>query len=165
MSSIFFYLSRNPSSYAALAHEIRTAFPSGREIQAGPKLAGCRYLRACIDEGMRLSPPVPGIPWREQDPNSSGPLVIDGHVIPKDTLFGVSAYAIQHNEAYFPDPFVFRPERWLDAEDDAKTLHDAFAVFSLGSRSCAGKALAYMEMSCEFFSEFFLLILLFGRSY
>jgi cytochrome P450 len=80
--------------------------------------------------------------------------VIDGHLIPKGTLFSVSAYAIGHNEEYFPDSYTFKPERWLETgttsserQVAAKRMHDAFAVFSTGSRSCAGKPLAYMEMS------------------
>lgn len=80
------------------------------------------------------------------------PLIIDGHVIPPGTQVGVNTYSIHRNEAYFPDPFVFKPERWL-ADDpstsgEAKKLaRDAFAAFSIGSRGCAGKAMAYLEMS------------------
>ncbi|KAI0862067.1 cytochrome P450 [Xylaria cubensis] len=151
LSATFFYLSRNPECYEKLCTEIRSSFESGQDIKTGPQLAGCRYLRACLDEGMRMSPPVPGTLWRMQDPGDEQPLVIDGHVIPKGTLMGVSTYAIHHNEEYFPDSFAFKPERWLAAgtsleeETAAKRMHDAFAVFSTGSRSCAGKALAYME--------------------
>ncbi|KAI0453471.1 cytochrome P450 [Xylaria acuta] len=154
LSATFFYLSRNPKRYEKLCNEIRTAFASGRDIKTGPQLAGCRYLRACLDEGMRMSPPVPGALWRMQDPGDEQPLVIDGHVVPKGTLMGVSIYAIHHNEEYFPDSFAFKPERWLAAgtssseeEAAAKRMHDAFAAFSTGSRSCAGKPLAYMESS------------------
>ncbi|KAI3325418.1 cytochrome P450 [Xylariaceae sp. AK1471] len=153
LSAASFYLSRNPECYQKLASEIRSTFGSGQDIKSGPQLASCRYLRACIDEAMRMSPPVSTILWREQDPNDEQPLVIDGHVIPKGTLFGVSAYAIHHNEEYFPDAYSFKPERWLDADTSpeqqaaAKRMHNAFAVFSIGSRSCAGKPLAYMEMS------------------
>ncbi|RYC57327.1 hypothetical protein CHU98_g8890 [Xylaria longipes] len=151
LSATFFYLSRNPGCYEKLCNEIRSTFASGEEIKAGPQLAGCRYLRACLDESMRMSPSVPGTLWRIQDPGDEQPLVIDGHLVPKGTLMGVSAYAIHHNEEYFPDSFTFKPERWLAAgtssEEDAaaKRMHDAFAAFSTGSRACAGKALAYME--------------------
>ncbi|KAI1744957.1 cytochrome P450 [Xylaria scruposa] len=153
LSATLFYLSRNPKCYEKLCAEIRSTFASGQDIKTGPQLAGCRYLRACLDEGMRMSPPVPGTLWRMQDPSDEQPLVIDGHVIPRGTLMGVSTYAIHHNEEYFPDSFAFKPERWLatgtSSEEEAasKRMHDAFAVFSTGSRSCAGKALAYMESS------------------
>jgi cytochrome P450 len=144
MSATLFYLSRNPEQYSKVAKEIRSAFNSGKDIQGGPQLAGCRYLRACIDEAMRMSPPVPGTLWRQQVDNDTQPLVIDGHVIPKGTLFGVSAYAIHHNEAIFPDSFSYKPERWLETPTVSDQLA-GFAAFSVGARGCAGKPMAYTE--------------------
>ncbi|KAG8163916.1 hypothetical protein KVR01_005834 [Diaporthe batatas] len=155
LGALLFYLSRevNSEAYRKLADEIRTTFPSAEEIRSGPKLSGCHYLRACIDEALRMSPPIPGIAWRQQaaeDPQKGQPLIIDGHVIPPGTQLGVSAYALHHNEEYFPSPFSFQPERWLNAEKDAAQaakMRSAFMPFSVGSRSCAGKAMAYLEAS------------------
>ncbi|KAH8892746.1 cytochrome P450 [Thozetella sp. PMI_491] len=154
----FFYLTRNPDCYKRLADEIRKAFESGHDIKTGPQLAACTYLRACIDEAMRMSPPLSSMLWREQVAGDSRPFVVDGHVIPRGTLVSVTAYALHHNEEYFPDSFAFRPERWLapisspgDTESGAKLadkVHlDAFAPFSVGPRACGGKAMAYMEAS------------------
>ncbi|KAI1397272.1 cytochrome P450 [Hypoxylon fuscum] len=148
VSATFFYLSRNPECYEKLAQEIQSTFVSAQDIKSGPQLASCHYLRACINEALRMSPSVPGTLWRSQDPNDGQPLIIDGHAIPKGTLFGVSAYAIHHNKAYFPDPFAFKPERWLEGHTPTtKPVHDAFAAFSVGSRSCPGKSMAYLERS------------------
>ncbi|KAK8013096.1 cytochrome P450 [Apiospora marii] len=148
ISALFFYLSRSPEVYKKLAKEIRSTFQSNADIRNGPQLAGCRYLRACIDEALRMSPPVAGTLWREPyaEELGKGPFVVDGQLIPPGTQVGVSVYAIHHNEQYFSDPFVFRPERWL--ESDAETLsrmNSAFCPFSLGSRGCAGKSMAYLE--------------------
>jgi cytochrome P450 len=151
----FFYLSRNPDCYQKLAAEIRSTFASSDEIKGGPKLAKCHYLRACIDESMRMSPPVTATLWREQIANDGdvSPLLVDGHVIPKGAYVGVNAYAIHHNEQYFPDSFKFAPERWLtevkNPEDKAarKLMSDAFAPYSIGPRGCAGKSMAYLEIS------------------
>lgn len=54
LGGLFFYLSReaNAEAYRKLADEIRTTFSSVDEIHSGPKLSGCHYLRACIDEAM-----------------------------------------------------------------------------------------------------------------
>ncbi|KAI1253593.1 hypothetical protein MGN70_005803 [Eutypa lata] len=152
MCTVFYYLSRNPSAYAQLASEIRTTFSSGSEIRHGQKLTSCKYLRAVIDESMRISPPTPGVMWREQDPLSTEPLVVDGHVIPPGTLVGVGTYSLMHNPEYFPEPFAFRPERWLEDEapeekEARATMRRAFIPFILGDRGCAGKAVAYLEMS------------------
>ncbi|KAH9905832.1 cytochrome P450 [Xylariomycetidae sp. FL2044] len=154
LSTIFFYLSRNPLAYSRLADEIRRVFSSGRAIRQGNQLTSCKYLRAVIDESMRICPPTPGVMWRELDPLSTQPLVVDGHPIPPGTMVGVGVYSLMHNAAYFPEPFAFRPERWLESGDDAPDVEEAraamrraFIPFMLGDRGCAGKAMAYLEMS------------------
>ncbi|KAH9885670.1 cytochrome P450 [Xylariomycetidae sp. FL2044] len=159
MAALFFYLSRYPKCYDALSSEIRTKFAKGSEIQGGPQLASCRYLRACINEALRMSPPIGGTLWRElAHDQTKEPLVIDGHIIPPGTQVGVNTYSIHHNEAYFPDPFTFKPERWLsdsdsppaDGQDDdiaTTAMYRAFVPFSVGGRSCVGKAMAYLETS------------------
>lgn len=146
----FFYLSRYPECYQKLAHEIRSTFIHGREIKTGPQLAGCRYLRACIDESMRMSPPISTTLWREQvsGGDTSEPLIVDGQIIPRGTIVGVNIYALHHNEEYFPDPFTYQPERWLEDGGANKEINSAaFAPFSTGPRSCAGKSMAYLETS------------------
>jgi hypothetical protein len=56
-------------------------------------------------------------------------------------------------QEYFPDPFSYKPERWLQAEGEKgapgslKAMNDAFAPFSVGSRGCAGKSMAYLEIN------------------
>lgn len=150
ISSIFFYLSRNADVYGKLAEEIRTTFSSDSDIHGGPKLSSCRYLRACIDEALRMSPPVNGTLWRQlvADDDSSQPLVVDGHVVPPGTHIGVNIYTLHHNEDYFPDPYKYKPERWLDSDEyQLRNMKAAFASFSAGSRSCAGKPMAYLELS------------------
>ncbi|KAF4627990.1 hypothetical protein G7Y89_g10160 [Cudoniella acicularis] len=153
LSATFFYLSRNQHAYRTLAHEIRSTFTTSSEIR-GTGVAACAYLRACIDEAMRLSPPSPGILWRDlaPDDDNTQPFIVDGHVIPPGTVVGVNTYSVHHNEHYFPDPFAYRPERWLPSENDfspeqKKVMRDALAPFSIGPRGCAGKAMAYLESS------------------
>ncbi|KAI0593008.1 cytochrome P450 [Biscogniauxia sp. FL1348] len=150
MSALFFYLSRDPERYRKLADEIRTTFSSGSDICGGPKLSGCQYLRACIDETLRISPPVNGTLWRElaADDDGTKPFIVDGHVIPKGTQVGVNIYTLHHNPEYFPDPYAFNPERWLEGdEEEKKRMKDAFAPFQIGYRGCAGKPMAYLETS------------------
>ncbi|KAI0019182.1 cytochrome P450 [Xylariomycetidae sp. FL0641] len=156
LAALFFYLSRNRTCYDRLAQEIRSAFKDSTEIQRGPKLSSCFHLRACFNEALRMSPPVGGTLWRQlADGEDDAPFVVDGHVIPPGTHVGVNVYSIHHNKEYFPEPFEFKPERWIagnghttcDADEDNHSLvtHRAFTPFSLGSRSCAGKSMAYLE--------------------
>ncbi|KAK5988316.1 Cytochrome P450 monooxygenase apf7 [Cladobotryum mycophilum] len=153
MSSAFFYLARNPRCKEKLLQEIQTTFESSADIHSGSKLSSCVYLRACIDEALRMSPPVPGTMWREQlleDINTDKPFTVDGHIIPPGVHVGVNAYSIHHNEEYFPDPFVYKPERWLPAEEGSELTEAkraAFVPFSIGARGCLGKPMAYQEAS------------------
>lgn len=107
-----------------------------------------------IDESLRLSTgTVSG--WRIQDAASIAAreqLIVDGHVIPPGTEVAINAYSLMRNAQYYPEPFAFRPERWF--AEDGKTLRgsndilrQAFVPFSTGARSCAGQAMAYLELS------------------
>lgn len=149
MSGLFFYLSQSPGCYQKLASEVRSAFKNPREIRQGEKLTSCRYLRACIDETLRMSPPIPATLWRTQVQESCEPVIIDGHLVPKGTEIGVNIYALHHNEKIFPEPFTFNPDRWLDDGRDGKDgiQRRSFTPFSIGPRSCPGKAVAYLEIS------------------
>ncbi|KAI1293262.1 cytochrome P450 [Xylaria venustula] len=150
LSALFFYLSQNPEAYRKLSDEVCETFTDGTDIKGGPELASCRYLRACIDESLRMSPPVSGTLWRELEKGQEGkgPLVINGHIIPRGTQVSINIYSLHHNEDYFPEPFVFRPERWLvKNSNELRTLHSAFTPFSIGSRGCVGKPMAYLEAS------------------
>jgi cytochrome P450 len=147
LATLFFYLSRNPDCLQKLALEIGSKFATSSEILGGPQLASCGYLRACINESLRMSPPVGGTLWREQSKEDiRRPLVIDGHVIPAGTRIGLNIYALHHNPAYFPDPFTYKPERWISSSDGSKTT-GAFMAFSIGPRGCAGKSMAYQLVS------------------
>lgn len=150
ISALLFYLTRHPEIYRKLAQEIRTTFSSSSEIHGGPQLSNCQYLRACIDEALRISPPVNGTLWRElpADDDGSKPFVVDGHVIPKGVQVGVNIYTLQHNPEYFPDPYAFKPERWLSGDEaEKRRMKEAFATFQIGYRGCAGKPMAYLEAS------------------
>ncbi|KAF2845446.1 cytochrome P450 [Plenodomus tracheiphilus IPT5] len=146
ISAFFFYLARHPGAYKALAAEIRNTFHCVEEIRPGPKLNDCKYLRACIDESMRLAPPVAAPLWREMMHQD----IIAGVVLPKGTNVATCAYSMHRNPAYFTEPNSFKPERWLidsESSNQGDLAKRAFAPFSLGSRGCIGKNLAYMEMS------------------
>jgi len=149
LAATLFYLLRNKPCLAKVTAEVREAFASPDEIHAGPKLESkCTYLAACIEEAMRLSPPVASVLPREVMP---GGVVIDGEFIPAGTVVGVPPYALQHDEDIYPDPWAFRPQRWIAGREgmkgeDVRRAQAAMSPFSHGSRGCIGKALAYLEM-------------------
>ncbi|KAF2656075.1 benzoate 4-monooxygenase cytochrome P450, partial [Lophiostoma macrostomum CBS 122681] len=154
ITAVFFYLSRYPACYTRLCEEIRTSFTTAESIRSGPTLASCTYLRACIDETLRISTPATGTMWRELDAKDKDPVIIDGTVVPPGTQVCVNLYCLHHNSDYFPKPFTFIPERWLmdpndteEAKASKKLMREAFVPFSIGTRACAGKSIAYSETS------------------
>ncbi|KAL2814050.1 cytochrome P450 [Aspergillus granulosus] len=148
MAALFFYLSRNPSAYSRVAREVRAVFKTPDEVCQGPKLSSCSYLRACIHEALRLCPPVGGALWREVLP---GGLAIPDHniQIPAGYEVGTGIWSLNRNEKYYPEPLVFRPERWIAEEAGAEAVgvaKDTLASFSAGPRNCVGKGLAMVEL-------------------
>ncbi|KAL2266815.1 hypothetical protein VTJ83DRAFT_6167 [Remersonia thermophila] len=160
MAATLFYLVRHPDALAKATQEIRAKFSALEDIHQGPQLTSCTYLRACIDEAMRLSPSVGGLLPREVLP---GGMTIDGEHIPAGTVVGTPHYTIHHNPDYYPKPFEYRPERWIVSknnetgdksaavsgvsEAEVALAHSAFCPFSIGPRGCIGKGLAYVEMT------------------
>ncbi|RFU31543.1 hypothetical protein B7463_g4834, partial [Scytalidium lignicola] len=150
LAGTLFYLTHYPEKQEKLSREILSTFQDVEEIVSGATLTGCTYLRAVIDETMRLSPPVGALLPREV---LSGGIDIDGLHIPAGSVVGTPHYAIHHNADYYPDPFNFKPERWIpDSEpgvtrDSVDLVQSAFCPFSIGSRGCIGKGLAYAELT------------------
>lgn len=97
---------------------------------------------------MRLSPSVCAVLWREV---CSDDFVIDGEHIPLGADLGVSVYVPHHDASVFPDPFAFKPERWLESESEGSsaqlaTQRMAFSPFGLGGRKCIGYKQAQLEI-------------------
>jgi cytochrome P450 len=149
LASSFFYLVHNPQTLAKLTKEIREKFQVVEEIHSGSELNSCHYLRAVVDESMRLSPPVGGILPREV---LSGGLTIDNHFIRAGVVVGTPHYTLHHHPSYYPSPFTFNPDRWIVdsspevTKDTVALAQSAFCPFSVGPRGCIGKGLAYAEL-------------------
>ena len=111
MAGMLFYLSRYPAAMERAVAEVRQTFSSVDEIRAGAKLNSCKFFRACIDETLRITPSSGSAPLREV---LNGGAQLDGKFIPEGVDVGVGIYAVQHNPDYFPEPFAFIPERWIE---------------------------------------------------
>ncbi|KAF2094506.1 cytochrome P450 [Rhizodiscina lignyota] len=150
ITSTIFYLLHNPIALATVQKEIREKFGSVEDIRAGPVLNSCTYLRACIDEAMRMSPPVSAILPRFTLDGGLDIPGLDIH-IPAGVGVGCPIYGLHHNTDYVPDPFTYRPERWIlgqsATEESLDALHSVFNPFSIGPRGCIGKPMAYLELT------------------
>ncbi|KAJ5194291.1 hypothetical protein N7491_001628 [Penicillium cf. griseofulvum] len=144
LSGLVAQLLYNPEKYDKLRHEIRSSFSQSEEINHD-RVIKLPYLNACIEEALRLKPPVgEGLLRRVPE----GGAMIDGHWIPGGTSVSVDPWAASHNEGNFRNCDDFVPERWLADKEQyfAGDKRKAMQPFSLGPQGCVGKRLAYMEM-------------------
>ncbi|GME45127.1 putative cytochrome p450 protein [Neofusicoccum parvum] len=140
LSGITYFLLRNPDKMKKLVEEIRALSAEDLNLETLPKL---KYMSACLEESLRMYPPLPIAAWRKAPLGGS---VICGEWVPERTRLGVSQYSAYHSPANFRDPDDFVPERWLPDSGFDGDKKDAFQPFSFGPRNCIGKNLAYHEM-------------------
>ncbi|KAH9971364.1 high nitrogen upregulated cytochrome P450 monooxygenase 2, partial [Lactifluus volemus] len=146
LTAIIYYLLCNPAVYERLQDEVDVAFPSEEEPLDMTRLSCMEWLNGCINEGLRLQPPVPSGSQRSLG-KGKGSRVLGKLVIPEETQVFLHTYSIHRDPRYFYTPEEFLPERWFST--DALTREHntaAFFPFSYGPAICAGKHLALMEM-------------------
>lgn len=145
LATTMFHLTRNDSARSRLLREIRAAAAAATSSN---KQADLPFLRACVKEGLRLGMANPTRLTRVVPP--SAPLKVDGIVIPGGTVIGCAAYTLHHDPAVFPEPFAFRPERWMDDGSDAglrrPDMDRSMIPFGAGLRACIGKNLAMHQL-------------------
>ena len=91
------------------------------------------YVSALVKEVYR---------WRVVTPQATPHCLIEddyyrGFYLPKGSVVIGNTYAILHDPVAFPDPHVFRPERYLDPSTRAPD-----GIFGYGGRACPGRFLA-----------------------
>ncbi|CAI7653290.1 unnamed protein product [Penicillium pancosmium] len=139
LAAATFYLLRGSVAYERLKDEIRGKFKTYKEIDHVSAQA-LPYLQAVISEGLRIYPP-----GSQGFPRVSPGASIDGVWVPAGTEVYTSAWTVTHDEANFHDPHTFKPERWMDPE--CTDIKEASQPFSLGTRACPGRNVAYMEVN------------------
>ncbi len=96
------------------------------------------YLDALVKEVLRISSLSPIGSAREV----LEPFQIQKWTIPPGLLIWTNAHGVHHDPEIYPQPNVFRPERFLDEPPDGY----AFLPFGGGARRCIGATLALLEL-------------------
>ncbi|KAL0066756.1 hypothetical protein AAF712_006147 [Marasmius tenuissimus] len=65
-----------------------------------------------------------------------------GYRIPKDSTVIGNSWAILHDEEMYPDPYAFKPERWIKDGKIDSAIRDITSGFGFGRRICPGRHLA-----------------------
>jgi cytochrome P450 len=132
-----YLLSQNPEAEARLHDELDAVLGGRRPtVEDLPRLP---YTAMVLNESLRMYPPVWAIGRRALRDFELG-----GWVIPAGSNIALSQWAMHHDARYYPNPWVFRPERWLPREQDARPEF-AFFPFGGGPRICIGESFARME--------------------
>ena len=117
-------LVRNPGAHEALLAAVRSGAGAEERIEA------------TIVEAMRSRPVIPIIGRRV-----SVPWQLGEHGVPAGTAVTMSILLVHHREDLYPQPFEFRPERWLGRKPGTYE----WIPFGGGIRRCLGAALAMAE--------------------
>jgi len=158
LSSVFFFLLKNPRVYQKLMQEIDSADSTGQlasskdttgagdvvPFSAANKLP---YLDAVITESFRIHPAVGLLLERVTPPQGA---VIHGKFVPGGIVVGCNAWVLHQNKEVFgEDANVYRPERWLESEGAdllrLSKMRQSMFQFGAGSRTCIGKNISLME--------------------
>ncbi|ODM18784.1 hypothetical protein SI65_05401 [Aspergillus cristatus] len=149
LSGITYWLLRTPDAMRKVTEEVRSIMKTEREITFH-NTANLPYMLACLNEALRIYPPVASGLQRMTIP--PGLTQISGYQIPPGTKVSVHQTAAYRSPLNFHTPDHFIPERWLpETKDDpySSFYNDKRSVlqpFSVGPRNCIGKNLAYNEM-------------------
>lgn len=151
LSFTVYLLALHPEVVEKLRAEVVQAYGSdGRPSVEDMK--SLKYLRAVLNETMRLFPPVP-LNIRTSDdtprvfPASAG---APKYYVPPRTPVVYSSVIIQRRkDLWGADALDFRPERWLEPETARRLAENPFMFmpFHAGPRLCLGQNFAYNEMS------------------
>ncbi|KIM86354.1 hypothetical protein PILCRDRAFT_816295 [Piloderma croceum F 1598] len=146
-----YMLASNPAILARLREEIISKVgPSARPTY--DDIRDMKYLRAVINETLRLYPAVPfdvrqsvnEAVWPSQN-SATKPIYI-----PANTSIVYSVFLIQRRtDLWGPDALEFDPDRFLDDRTKKYLTHNPFIFvpFNAGPRICLGQQFAYNEMS------------------
>ena len=102
-----------------------------KEIDSGDDDA---YLTATIQETLRRRPVLPNAAPRL----TMRDVEIGGWTFPPGVSLVVSTYLLHHDPAIYPDPYAFRPERFLENPPGTYT----WTPFGGGRRRCLGASFA-----------------------
>ncbi|CAG9994324.1 unnamed protein product [Clonostachys byssicola] len=142
-----FFLAKHPHCREKLQAEIDAGLQDGT-LSNPPKwgeVYKLPYLEAVLKESMRIFPIAS---WGLDRIVPEGGVTLAGTFIPAGTVVACQIDAIHRDtEVYGLDSEDFRPERWIEADEEQKRRMDrAFLAFSSGKRVCTGVHIAWLEM-------------------
>jgi len=148
IQSFLHHILSEPPVYDRICSEIDEAHTAGKlsEMVSFQEAQQLPYFQAALKEAMRVRPAV-GLNICRHVP--LGGAEIDGVKYPGRTRVALNGWVLHRDRGVFGDDAdVFRPERWLEADDTKRKAMDrSMFQFGGGSHLCIGRNLAIMEMN------------------
>ena len=142
IANCLYQLILHPSILKQLREEVDAVLDEDEVVAPYDKVKHLPYLRACLDESLRLFPPTPhGLPRK----TPAEGLWVNDVFVPGNTTVSISALVAHRDESAFPEADLFKPERFLG--DAGKSLQPYFLSFSAGARGCIGRNISYLEQA------------------
>ncbi|KAL9092427.1 MAG: hypothetical protein Q9159_000935, partial [Coniocarpon cinnabarinum] len=142
LTHLFCYLCQHPKYVPILRDELASYIDQNGDAK-NVDIASCELLNGCINEALRLSPPVPTMLQRLTPPEG---IDIGGHHIAGGCKVWSPQYVISRSERIYKDAESFLSERWSSKPEMVLDGSASFAPFSTGVYGCIGKPLALMEI-------------------
>ena len=141
MAWLWYLLSLNPGARERMLAEVDEVLGSGPGPFSREQFEALEWTTACVEEAMRILPPVWVIPRVAVEDDE-----IDGHRIPKGATVIIPIQQLHNDERFWPEPERFDPTRFIG--EGAKAIHrSAYLPFGGGRRVCIGKSFALLEMT------------------
>ncbi|XP_028264690.1 cytochrome P450 3A40-like [Parambassis ranga] len=136
---ISYNLATHPDIQKTLQEEIDETFPE-KSQPTYEGLMEMEYLDMVVNETMRLYPIA-----NRLERMSKVSVEINGVTIPKGTTIMVPVYTLHRDPTLWPEPEVFKPERFSKENKDNIDPY-AFLPFGAGPRNCIGMRFAVLMM-------------------
>lgn len=142
-----FYVLYTPGILDKLRQELSNATSDPMQLPSWNALEQLPYMAGVVQECLRLSYGLstrllrisPDLPLYYRPNEKSYPGLSTTFEIPAGTPVGMTSTLVHNNLEIFPDPTVFKPERWITSEGKIdKQLGKYLLAFSRGSRQCLG---------------------------
>jgi cytochrome P450 len=137
LSFALYLLATHPGMQDKVVEEIQSNGPAGDDMLSW--ISQFTYTQQCIDEAMRLYPPVYVI-----DRMAMEPVSIAGYDFPKDTLLLMSVYELHRHSSFWENPEAFMPDRFNKV--NKKEMGSFYYPFGAGPRMCIGNSFAQYEI-------------------
>ena len=143
LSVATYYILSTPSVFNRIMNDLKDMMPDPTEQRPLADLEQLPYLTAIINETLRIGH---GVSHRLERIAPDVALHYHDWVIPPGTPVSMTSVHIHNNKEIFPEPHLFKPERWLPLETEGQRLQKYLLSFSKGTRNCLGMNLGYAEL-------------------